>query len=62
MAGDGFDTEILGLVDTEQHDHEEEQDHDRTGVHDDLHRRQEVRFLHDKDHGDTEQGLDQEER
>ncbi len=35
-------SEIFGLVDPDQHDHEQEQRHHRPGVNDDLNRRHEV--------------------
>ena len=57
-----FDLQVLGLVDAEQHDDEQEQHHDRAGVDDDLHGRQEVGVLGDEQHGDTEQREDQAER
>ena len=43
------------LVDTEQHDDEQEQHDDRTGINDDLHRGQELRVLLDEQHRHAEQ-------
>ena len=57
-----LDLQVLGLVDAEQHDDEQEQHHDRAGVHDHLHRGQELCLLRDVHHGDPEQREDQAER
>ena len=57
-----LDREVLGVVDAEQHDHEQEQHDDRAGVDDDLHGGQEVGLLRDEEHGDAEQGEHEAER
>src|SRR5665647_2997274 len=48
--------DVLLAVDTEEHDHKEEQDDDGSGVDDDLYRGQEVITLQHEEHGDAEQG------
>ena len=60
--GNGSIAQVLGLVDTEQHDHEQEQHDDRAGVDDHLHGGEEVRLLRDEQHGDAEQGEHEAER
>ena len=57
-----FGAQVLGPVDSEEHDDEEEQHDDRAGVHDHLHRGEEVRFLRDEKHRDTEEGEHERER
>jgi hypothetical protein len=49
-------------VDAEQHDHEQEQHHDRAGVHDDLHREQERGVEHQVHHRDAPEVHDEEQR
>ena len=51
----GSIAEVLGLVDAEQHDHEQEQHDDGAGVDDHLHGGEEVGVLGDEQHGDAEQ-------
>ena len=53
---------IVGLVDAQQHDDEEEQHHDGPGVDDDLHGGQELGVLGDEQHGHPEQGAHQAQR
>ena len=57
-----FDLEVLGPVDAEQHDHEQEQHDDRPGVDDHLHGGEEVRLHGDEVHGDAEQREHEAER
>ena len=52
---DRLDREVDRLVDAEQHDHEQEQHDDRAGVHDHLHRGEEVGLHRDELDGDAEQ-------
>ena len=59
LAPDGLHQRI-GRVDADQHEHEEEQHHDRAGVDDDLHEGEERRALHgvhdrQREHHDREQ-------
>ena len=55
---DRLDPQVLGAVDAEQHDDEQEQHDDRAGVDDHLHRGEEVGVLGDEQHGDAEQRQD----
>ena len=57
-----LDLQILRLVDSEQHDDEQEQHHDRSGVDNDLYRSEEVCFLGHVHHGDPKQRQDEAER
>ncbi|KAG1647606.1 hypothetical protein GQR58_030464 [Nymphon striatum] len=50
LPGYWFDRKVFGLVNTKQHDHEQEQHHDGAGVHDDLHRRQKLCVLVQEQH------------
>ena len=50
-----LDREVLGPVDAEQHDDEQEQHDDGAGVDDHLHGGEEVGLLGDEQHGDAEQ-------
>ena len=52
---DRVDAQVLGLVDAEQHDHEQEQHDDRAGVDDHLHGGEEVGLHRHEVHGDPEQ-------
>ena len=61
LADEGLGLEVLGPVDAQQHDHEQEQHHDGAGVDDDLDGGQEVGVLGDEQHGDAEQGGHQRE-
>ena len=61
MSDDGLHAEVLGPINAQQHDHEQEQDDYRSGVDDDLNRGQERGVLKDKQHGHAKQGLDQEQ-
>jgi len=49
-------------VPADQHQHEQEQHHDRAGVDDDLHEAQERRLLHQVQHAQAEHGEHQEQR
>ncbi len=51
----GVGAQVFGLVDAEQHDHEQEQHDDGAGVDDDLHRGQEVGLERDEQDGHAEQ-------
>ncbi len=55
-------SQVLDAVHAEQHDHEQEQHHDRAGVDDDLHGGQEVGVEREEEHRDAEQGRDQAHR
>ena len=57
-----LDLQILGLVDAEQHDDEQEQHDDRAGIDDDLHSGQELGLLGHVHHGDAEQCEDEAQR
>ncbi len=59
--GSGSRSHGLAPVDAEQHDDEQEQDDDRAGVHDHLHRGEELGVLLHEEHGDAEQGHHQHE-
>ena len=52
LAPQPLDQGLLA-VDAEQHDHEQEQHHDRARVHDDLHGEQERRAQDQVEHGDA---------
>src|SRR5665647_2997275 len=56
LRGQRLGGDVLLAVDTEEHDHKEEQDDDGSGVDDDLYRGQEVVTLQHEEHGDAEQG------
>ena len=60
--GIGSVAQVLGLVDAEQHDHEQEQHDDGAGVDDDLHGGEEVGLHRDEVHGDAEQRQHEAER
>ena len=62
LGGDRFGAQVLGGVDAEQHDHEQEQHDDRAGVDDHLHGGEEVGLEGDEVHGDAEQREDQRQR
>jgi hypothetical protein len=49
------------ILDVDQHDHEQEQDHDAAGVDQDLHRRQELGVAQHEEHRHHEEGLEQGE-
>ena len=55
LAAERLDREVLGPVDAEQHQHEQEQHDDGAGVDDHLHGGQEVGLLGHEQHGDAEQ-------
>ena len=59
LADQRLDPQVVGLVDAEQHDHEQEQHDDGAGVHDDLHRGEEVGLLRHEQHRDAEQRADE---
>ena len=54
--------ERLLAVDAEQHDHEQEQHDDRAGVHDDLHRGEQVSLLLDEEDRHAHQRRNERER
>ena len=57
-----LDRQVVGLVDAEQHDHEQEQHDDRAGVDDHLHGGEEVGLEGDEVDGDAEQREHERER
>ncbi len=56
LAGDRLDREIFGLVDPQEHEHEQEQHDDGAGVDDHLDGGEEVGLLRHEEHSDPEQG------
>ena len=55
LALERFDLKRFSLIDTHQHDDEKKQNHDRSGIDNDLHGGQELRIHREEKHGNSEQ-------